>query len=179
MAARTGRQYPHAHTASRPGCAARRDLTAPAVAFALWRQRQHDGQRRACTGSFTRVYLHRSAEYALGHTAELGDARRRTASTDDQLEIPSLSIKLHADRRRRLRARVGGSADEIHEQIEQRIRIALEIGGFKGGREIEIDTTVAEQPPLERETRADYTNRIEALGTHARTGAFPHHTQEL
>src|SRR5205807_2137128 len=79
----------------------------------------------------------------------------------------------------RLRARVGGSADEIHEQIEQRIRIALEIGGFKGGREIEIDTTVAEQPPLERETRADYTNRIEALGTHARTGAFPHHTQEL
>src|SRR2546421_4551068 len=179
MAARPGRQHPDAHTASRSGRAARRDLNAPAVALALWRQRQHDGQRRASTTSCSCVYFYCSAEHALSDTTKLGDARRRTASTDDKLQIPSLAIELHADRRGCLRARVGGIAHDVHEQIEERIGIALEIGSFECGCEIELDTTVAQQPPLERETRPNDTNRIEALGTSARARAFPHHAQEL
>src|SRR2546423_15683144 len=118
MAARPGRQHPDAHTASRSGRPARRDLNAPAVAFALWRQRQPDGQRRASTTSCPRVYLYCSAEYVLGDTTELGDARRPTASPDDKLEIPSLAIELHPDRRPYLRARLGGSAHDVQEQIE-------------------------------------------------------------
>src|SRR2546421_2009989 len=168
MAARSGRNDPDAHAATRFGrlAALKRRRLLPCVdaperiAAALRRQGQAQGECRACR---CRIEQRVPTKYLLRSAAHRRERFRIAAAAHDQLQLASVLCQTHHNGTRRLRRHVRGVAHEIDEQVEQAVRIALQVGCIERGFELEIDPTIAQDTPFEGETGANDAHRVEPL----------------